>query len=620
MPSADLPGPIPTTTRHRPFTYSSARRSAPAMAARSMFGHLSWAAMTGALTMAAIQPASAQVTARFEHNGSQMISTAQGDRIVIIYNVPRAGLAPFGIAYGTTLFEGRVTPRGLVRGLAYIFSRECPPAPYPVEGIMAETLVLEGAAPQRGANCAISNLRADKAAARLVFRPVAAVAESAPVVVAAQSAARGTAAADAPIILDYAPGVGDDTATPTEQALNEALPRHLYLKRIPGDHRELRVAWRVRAPEGDDYPARPNLFGSTTYPSGTVVLAPGVAKADLVIRTVRTNTPDWNRAFEVVLTDARTGQPVLTTNRTPLAMSFAVSGDLKCKVGRADRCDPSRTIPVDEPEDSEAKLPMQTLLAAFCAVDDIRGSECLRMKNYRPGQTCSVQLTGKSYAGKLLASSAGIVVADYISECEPHATEFGGSVVLEQTDKWLSFRGFVPAYRSHDCAVVPDTGGDHDSLICIMTHTGFGQTDTSVSEFVLARTSQKAIGISPVDITHTSNVEAGENALTRVSCKGDQGFEKLGLRQLQAGRAAGTVTVELTYADAASVKAACVSAVSGPDHAISLLYGGDGFLSEAAQKRRRVELNLADGRLVGIDDIKMPRQAGAMTPTEGGTR
>src|SRR5664279_2942765 len=185
MPSADLPGPIPTTTPHRPFTYSSARRSAPAMAARSMFGHLSWAAMTGALTMAAIQPASAQVTALFEHNGSQMISTAQGDHIVIIYDVPRAGLAPFGIAYGTTLFEGRVTPRGLVRGLAYIFSRECPPAPYPVEGIMAKTLVLEGAAPQRGANCAITNLRADKAAARLVFRPVAAVAESAPVVVAA---------------------------------------------------------------------------------------------------------------------------------------------------------------------------------------------------------------------------------------------------------------------------------------------------------------------------------------------------------------------------------------------------------------------------------------------------
>jgi len=30
-----------------------------------MFGHLSWAAMTGALTMATIQPASAQVTARF---------------------------------------------------------------------------------------------------------------------------------------------------------------------------------------------------------------------------------------------------------------------------------------------------------------------------------------------------------------------------------------------------------------------------------------------------------------------------------------------------------------------------------------------------------------------------
>jgi hypothetical protein len=620
MPSVDLPGPIPTTTPPRRFTCSSARRSASAMATRCMLGHLNWAAMTGAVAMAGIQPVSAQVTARFEHNGSQMISTAQGDRIVIIYDVPRAGLAPFGIAYGTTLFEGRVTPRGLVRGLAYVFSRECPPAPYRVEGIMAKTLVLEGAAPQRGANCAITELRADKAAARLVFRPVAILAESAPVAVATQSAARGAAATDAPIILDYTPGVGDDTSTPMEQALNEALPRHLYLKRIPGDHRELRMTWRVRAPDDDDYPAQPNLFGSTTYPSGTVVMAPDIAKADLVIHTVRTNTPDWNRAFEVVLTDARTGQPVLTTNRTPLAMSFEVFGDLKCKIGRADRCDPSRTIPVDEPEEGEAKLPMQTLLAAFCAVDDIRGSECLHMKNYRPGETCSVQLTGKSYTGKLLASSAGIVVADYISACESHAMEFGGSVVLEQIGKALAFRGFVPAYRSHDCAVVPASGGDHDSLICIMTHSGYGRTETSVSEFVLARTSQKAIGISHVDIAHTSTMEAGENALTRVPCDGDQGFEKLGLRQLQAGPAAGTLMVELTYADAASVKAACVSAVSGPDHAISLLHGGDGFVSQATQKRRRVELNLADGRLVGIDDIETPRQAGAMTPTDRGTR
>lgn len=583
-----------------------------------MLGHLSWAAMTGALAMAAIQPASAQVTARFEHNGSQMISIAQGDRIVINYDVPRAGLAPFGIAHGTTLFEGRVSPRGLVHGLAYVFSRECPPAPYQVEGIMAKTLVLEGPAPRRGANCVITDLRADTAAARLVFRPVVAAAESASVAVATPSAAGGATAADVPIILDYMPGVGDDISTPMEQALNEALPRHLYLKRMPGDHRELRVAWRVRAPEDDDYPALPNLFGSTTYPSGTVVMAPGVAKADLVIRTVRTNAPDWNRAFEVVLTDARTGQPVLTPERTPFALSFEVSGDLNCKVGRADRCDPSRTIPVDEPGEGEAKFPLQTLLAAFCAVDDISGSECRHMKNYRSGQTCTVKLTGKSYAGKLLASSAGIVVADYMSECESHATEFGGSVVLEQTGKGFSFRGFIPAYRSYDCAVVPATSGDHDSLICIMTHSGYGETETSVREFVLARTSPTAIVISHADITSVSNVEAGENGLVRVSCDGDQGFEKIDLGQLQAGAAAGTVTVELTYADAASVKAACVSAVSGPDHAISLLHGGDGFLPEAAQKRGRVELNLADGRLGGIDDSKPPAQPRpSMAPLDG---
>lgn len=272
-------------------------------------------AATCTLAMTAAHPAFAQTTTHFDHNGSQMTYAVNGDRAVISYAIPRADLSHLGITAGVKLFEGRLTRMGLIRGTAYTFPRGCPPAPYEVQGTLGETLVLEGAAPQRGANCAIIGYRTDLATARLVFRTVSAAFGSTRESAAIRAAAPAPPPTDVAIVLNYTLGVGgvNDTSTPMKQALNEAMPRHIYLKRLPGDDRELHVAWRVRPMEGDLYPAQPNLFGSDTYPSGSVVMAPGALTSDIVIRTIPTNRPDWTRDFEVVLTDAKTGQAILST-------------------------------------------------------------------------------------------------------------------------------------------------------------------------------------------------------------------------------------------------------------------------------------------------------------------
>jgi hypothetical protein len=418
------------------------------------------------------------------------------------------------------------------------------------------------------------------------------------------AAASVPAAAEAPIVLDWKPGVGGpkDTSTPIKQALNEVMPRHIYLRRTLNDDRELRVAWRVRPMEGDLYPAKPSLFGSDEYPSGTVIMAPSARMSDIVIRTVRTNIPDWNRDFEVVLTDAETGRPILNTNGTPITVGFSVAGDLKCKIGRPDRCDPTKNITQDEKlVDSAATLrDTSKLLSTFCPSQEIRGSECLNAINYRRGQICNVKVTGGPYTGHFIAYAGEILVAPYQSDCEPHATDFGGSILFEKIGGNFVFEGFQPGYRANECIVVPESA-NHDRLVCIASFNGQGHTESSVNEVVFTRQSSKSIGISFDRIIGASD-DSAAYGLNQVDCSGS--FENLRLSKLGPGPAAGTVTAELEYADDALIKIVCASSSSAPKEALIPSSPGTAFIPQDSEKHRRVVINLAHRNMVAVDDFR----------------
>lgn len=82
------------------------------------------------------------------HNGSTVRWVSSGQDRWLYYLEPRPGLAAIGVEPDTLLFQGRRIGNTLV-GTAYVFSENCPPTPYPVEGIMySETdVTLGGAAP-----------------------------------------------------------------------------------------------------------------------------------------------------------------------------------------------------------------------------------------------------------------------------------------------------------------------------------------------------------------------------------------------------------------------------------------------------------------------------------------
>jgi hypothetical protein len=153
-----------------------------------------------------------------------------------------------------------------------------------------------------------------------------------------QSSAPPATSSALPIMMKWMPVVGEEGGlVPMEQAANERLARHIYLERVLDDGRTFAIRWRV-LPDGP-YPAKPDLFRTEDYPSGVVHMGKGQRTADVVIKTYETGKPDWKREFKVVLTDAETGNPVLSQYMTPIELSFLVFGDLACAPGRSDLCD-----------------------------------------------------------------------------------------------------------------------------------------------------------------------------------------------------------------------------------------------------------------------------------------
>ncbi len=108
-----------------------------------------------------------------EHNGSIMrvLTDDRAGRMTIVYEIPRPGLAAFGVIPGTVLIDGRWIGSGRFEGIAHVFG--CGRAyPYRVNGFIGEGngLFLEGPAPVLTPWCAVGAYVWNENA-RLIFWP-----------------------------------------------------------------------------------------------------------------------------------------------------------------------------------------------------------------------------------------------------------------------------------------------------------------------------------------------------------------------------------------------------------------------------------------------------------------
>ena len=224
----------------------------------------------------------------------------------------------------------------------------------------------------------------------------------------------------------------------------------------------------------------------------------------------------------------------------------------------------------------------RALLSTFCDGANIKGSTCKRAKGYpdAPKRGCDVTLTGDRYSGKYLTSGNPILVLNYESGCEAHATDNGGSVVFEQSGGSYAFRGFAPGVPAGDC-VTSAKDARQDLLVCLTGHMGQGLLESGVALMQFKPDTGGHIGLS-LDMLLTAEDGTGAYGTNIVTCNNRQKFFEVS--KLAAGPRPATVIVDTTYADAQLIATVCAKDYPRPAEAIGLLAPGDAYVPTGREK------------------------------------
>lgn len=234
------------------------------------------------------------------------------------------------------------------------------------------------------------------------------------------------------------------------------------------------------------------------------------------------------------------------------------------------------------------------LLATFCDAADIKGSACTRAKGYRSGKRCDVKLRPDRYSGKFLADGTTLLVVSYESNCEPHATDFGGSVIFEQKDGASLFNGYQPGFQVNDCITVA-RNEKQDRLICITGHIGQGHLESGVAEMVFTRDFSKAIDVS-LNYFVTGEDAVGAYGANVVECM--EASKYFGFAKLGAGPARDTVTVEIAHADKETIGTACGKGFAKPKQTFGELGAGEAYVPQGFEKKARFVVDLTTSKAV----------------------
>jgi hypothetical protein len=242
---------------------------------------------------------------------------------------------------------------------------------------------------------------------------------------------------------------------------------------------------------------------------------------------------------------------------------------------------------------AEKKPASGELLAQFCATGDVKGNNCLRAKGYPGGNDCNVELRDDPpVEGRFLASKTVILLARYDSDCEPHATENGGSVVFERIAGGLRFLGYQPGLAFDTCATVA-AGDTRDRLVCVTSHMGQGYLESAIAEVVLTQTA----GAIKNDLKFFQRATDSIGARGANSVKCSAKFAWFSFSDVKAGPGAGTVSVEASYADAETIRRAC-SRNAPKVKALMPAERGDAYVDERSTRQGRFVLDLASRALM----------------------
>ena len=238
----------------------------------------------------------------------------------------------------------------------------------------------------------------------------------------------------------------------------------------------------------------------------------------------------------------------------------------------------------------------RALLATFCDVADIEGSTCKRAKNYPDAgsRACDVKLTSDRHSGRFIAAGNPLLVVNYESGCEPHATDNGGAVVFEQSGGKTVFRSFQPGSQVNDCVTLSGSTGQ-DWLVCITGHIGQGHLETGVAGFVFTEDAGRNVSISP-DFLLTAADSVGAYGANFVTCKERSKYFEVS--DIKAGPRPQTLTATVRHADAATIRKACRKGFPKPKEIFGKLSRGDAYVPEGYEKRGQFIIDLVTRKVM----------------------
>ena len=147
------------------------------------------------------------------------------------------------------------------------------------------------------------------------------------------------------------------------------------------------------------------------------------------------------------------------------------------------------------------------------------------------------------------------MIVGYGSGCEPHASNWGGSLLFERTAGGYAFKDYLPGLMTDQCIVAAAGGGQADRLICRSSGMHQGHAGSFVSEVALSSNKGKvSFGLKPLFAAESSEDAYGAETVDCSKRGQEQLFELSDLRLAPGGQA---LTVRARLATAAMVQAAC---------------------------------------------------------------
>ena len=223
---------------------------------------------------------------------------------------------------------------------------------------------------------------------------------------------------------------------------------------------------------------------------------------------------------------------------------------------------PSGTLSIEYPATDESR----SLLPLICEERNIVANYCKQARNYPGGNECPVELQPNRFEGRFLSANSLTIIVGYLSECEPHANNWGGSLVFEKQGRAITFIGYLPGFVVVGCTPITKSAGK-ENLICTTSYSGQGHLITTVGEAEFTQDTKGTVEVSYdsiekadstlVEMADSTLVEMADSTLgvNSVNCNAD--FQIFNLRSPKPGPAPDTVIVEASYADAATIRRAC---------------------------------------------------------------